>query len=141
MHKKRPCSICRRWFHPNPRVGDRQRTCGEPSCKAAQNRRAQKAWRGRNPDYFVARRLQKQIEEAEAQVEAGEPLTVKPPPAELARVPWDVAQKAFTPQTLVLLVFFYRLAQKSAQKALAAQAVEFTGGNGSTSARGPPKGE
>lgn len=31
--KKRPCRICRKWFAPNPRVGDRQKTCGAPECK------------------------------------------------------------------------------------------------------------
>jgi hypothetical protein len=27
MAKKRPCGICRRWFEPHPRAGDRQTVC------------------------------------------------------------------------------------------------------------------
>lgn len=30
--KKRPCRICRKWFTPNPRVGNRQKTCGDNEC-------------------------------------------------------------------------------------------------------------
>ena len=31
--RKRPCRICGKWFSPNPRVGDRQKTCGAEECK------------------------------------------------------------------------------------------------------------
>jgi len=31
--KKRPCKVYRRWFRPNPRVGDAQMTCGHRSAK------------------------------------------------------------------------------------------------------------
>ena len=31
--RKRPCTICRRWFRPDPRVGDRQHACGKPECQ------------------------------------------------------------------------------------------------------------
>ena len=34
---KRPCRSCRKWFRPHARLGDRQKTCGEPGCI--------KAWR------------------------------------------------------------------------------------------------
>lgn len=30
---KRPCRICKKWFFPNPRLGDRQKTCGTPECQ------------------------------------------------------------------------------------------------------------
>ena len=31
-NRKRPCRICQKWFTPNPRVGDRQMTCGDHEC-------------------------------------------------------------------------------------------------------------
>ena len=31
--RKRPCRVCRRWFQPDARLGDRQKTCGDPECK------------------------------------------------------------------------------------------------------------
>src|SRR2546428_11076117 len=58
--RKRPCCICRRWFRPDPRIGSRQRACGRPECQVARRKKKQKAWRERNPDYFIARRIQDQ---------------------------------------------------------------------------------
>jgi len=56
--RKRPCCICRRWFRPDPRVGVRQRACRQAECQAARRRQTQASWRKRNPDYFIARRIQ-----------------------------------------------------------------------------------
>ena len=39
IHKKRPCRVCRKWYRPDPRLGNRQRTCGEEDCKQEWNRR------------------------------------------------------------------------------------------------------
>jgi hypothetical protein len=36
--RKGPCSICRHWFRPNPRVGSRQRAFSRPECQAARRR-------------------------------------------------------------------------------------------------------
>lgn len=61
MSQRRPCRICKRWFEVDPRVGARHRTCGEASCRAAQNRRACKKWRKEHPDHVVAQRLRKRL--------------------------------------------------------------------------------
>src|SRR2546426_3370434 len=55
--RKRPCCICRRWFRPDPRIGSRQQACRRPECQAARRKKKQRAWRQRNPDYFIARRI------------------------------------------------------------------------------------
>jgi hypothetical protein len=86
--QKKPCSICRRWFRPDPRVGKRQRACGQADCQAVHRRKMQAAWRRRNPDYFVARRMQ----ERGTQEQPAEPLRL---PSPLSRLPWDVAQSEF----------------------------------------------
>ena len=83
--RKRPCSICRRWFRPDPRVGLRQRACGKPDCQAARRKKTQARWRAKNPDYAAGYRLQRR----NAQERAPEPLRV---PAPLNRLPWDVAK-------------------------------------------------
>jgi hypothetical protein len=86
--RKKPCSICRRWFRPDPRVGTRQRTCGQAECQRAQLKKKQAAWREQNPDYFRARRMQARS-------------TLSPPPKPvrlplpLNRLPWDLAQERF----------------------------------------------
>jgi hypothetical protein len=85
---KKPCSICRRWFRPDPRIGSRQRACRNADCQAARRVQTQKSWRDRNTDYFVARRIQ----ERGNQKPPPEPLRLPPP---LNRLPWDIAQDQF----------------------------------------------
>lgn len=81
--RKRPCSICRRWFYPDSRVGARQRACGKPECQAARRRNTQAQWRARNPDYAAAYRiLRRSIEQPPP-----EPLRT---PAPLNQLPWDL---------------------------------------------------
>lgn len=93
MLKKRPCRICRRWFYPDRRIGERQRACSEGSCQEARRARTQASWRRRNPDYFTARRLQlRRVSQEEGA--ALEPLQLAPP---LSHLPWDIAQDEFGP--------------------------------------------
>ena len=37
--KKRPCRICRRWFLPDRRAGDRQKVCSGKECQRERHRR------------------------------------------------------------------------------------------------------
>src|ERR1700686_2882170 len=87
--RKRPCTICRRWFRPNPRVGIRQRACGNPECQAARRQKTQANWRNRTPGYCIAWRIDQR---GAAQPEASEPLRM---PAPLNQLPWDVAKDQF----------------------------------------------
>ena len=52
MLPRRRCPFCRRWFHPHPRLKQRQVTCGRPECRRQQKRKANLQWRTKNPDYF-----------------------------------------------------------------------------------------
>ncbi len=85
---KRPCRICRKWFRPDVRVGRRQRTCGRRECQRALRKKYLIAWRTRNPDYFVAWRIQARSKSERAP----EPLRLPYPPSDL---PWDIAQDEF----------------------------------------------
>lgn len=49
---KKLCPYCQRSFHPHPRVGTRQKTCGKPSCKKAGKAKNNARWRRNNPDYY-----------------------------------------------------------------------------------------
>jgi hypothetical protein len=105
MAKKRPCRICRRWFRPDPRVGDRQRACSRPECQQERRSKTQAVWRSRNPEYYHHRRLTARSAAAKAAGKAaaavaaervpkhggGRP-AVLTMPASLARVPWDLMQ-------------------------------------------------
>jgi len=57
MSKKKPCSICGRWFLPNRRVGKRQRVCSNPECQRERHRRNCARWHKNNPDYDREGRL------------------------------------------------------------------------------------
>jgi len=88
---KKPCSICRRWFRPNPRIGERQRACSKPECQAARRKKTQANWRANNPEYPAGYRIQQRG----AQESPPEALRL---PAPLNRLPWDLAKDEFGPQ-------------------------------------------
>ncbi len=102
MLPKKRCSVCRRMFRPDPRVGDRQYACGEERCQQQRRAKTQSSWRSRNPSYQSAYRLKRRsVEAAAAAAErggkgAGE-RPVDPPatlrlPRDLTSFPWDLAE-------------------------------------------------
>ena len=117
---KRPCCICRRWFRPDPRVGSRQQACGEPDCQVARRKKKQKAWRKRNPDYFIARRIQ----DRSRQDRSPEPLRVPPP---LNRLPWDIAQSQFGIEGADFIGILGTLLLRSAQSQFTGHVLEDSG--------------
>jgi len=46
------CLFCGRYFTPDYRVKDKQKSCGRPECRRARKKTAQEAWARKNPDYF-----------------------------------------------------------------------------------------
>src|ERR1022692_4536013 len=87
--RKRPCRICRRWFRPGPRAGDRQRACDAPECQAARRQKTQARWRKRNPGYAVAWRIDRRATQVP---QPPEPLRL---PAPLNQLPFRVAKDHF----------------------------------------------
>jgi hypothetical protein len=90
--RKRPCSICGRWFEQDPRVGRRQKACKDPACQKERRRRGQAGWRERNPDYMRAWRMRTKADDAQA---SRLPPSTPPP---LNRLPWDIAKDEFGTQ-------------------------------------------
>ena len=88
---KKPCRICRRWFQPDARVGERQRACGQPECQTARRQKTQADWRKRNPEYPIAWRLDQRA----AQTPSPEPPRF---PAPLNQLPWEFAKDQFGAQ-------------------------------------------
>ena len=58
----RKCPFCRRLFIPDPRIKERQKTCGRPGCRGEQKLQTDERWRSQNRDYF--RNLYPQQKEA-----------------------------------------------------------------------------
>ena len=86
--RKRPCAICRHWFHPDARIGSRQRACRRPECQTARRKKTQANWRAHNRDYAADYRIQQR----DAQKQPPEPLRLPPP---LPQLPWDLAKDQF----------------------------------------------
>jgi hypothetical protein len=117
--RKKPCSICRSWFRPDPRVGGRQRACRKPDCQAVRRKKTQAAWRARNPDYFMARRIQARG----ALARRPEPLRLAAP---LAQLPWDLAQDQFGVQGADFIGVLGTLLLRAAQDQCQADVVDST---------------
>jgi hypothetical protein len=117
--RKRPCSICHRWFRPHPRVGVRQRACDKPECQAARRKKTQAQWRTKNPDYATGYRLQRRS----AQPREPEPLRV---PAPLNRLPWDIAKDELGGKAADFLGFMGALLMRSAKDQIRLHLVEGT---------------
>ena len=49
------CQSCGRYFHPHPRVGNRQKYCGRVECRKKYQKGYQEKWRAENPDHFQGR--------------------------------------------------------------------------------------
>src|SRR6266849_10245015 len=90
--RKRPCAICRRWFRPDARVGDRQHACGKPECQTKRRQKTQASWRHRNPGYAIAYRIDQRATQTEP------PSEVMRLPAPLNQLPWEFAKDQFGPQ-------------------------------------------
>ena len=63
---KRPCSICHKWFQPDVRQKDRQRTCGRSKCQNELHRRNCSNWNKRNKEDLANNYLEKKLEQVES---------------------------------------------------------------------------
>ena len=90
--RKRPCAICRCWFRPNARVGDRQHACGKPECQTTRRQTTQTSWRCRNPGYAIAWRIDQRAAQTQP---PPEPMRL---PAPLNQLPWEFAKDQFGSQ-------------------------------------------
>jgi hypothetical protein len=59
--RKHPCRICRKWFLPDSREGDRQRVCSRSSCQRERHRRNCASWHRKNPGYDREARLRQRL--------------------------------------------------------------------------------
>lgn len=113
MVRKRPCAICRRWFQPHPRAGDRQRVCGESDCQRERHRRACEAWHRANPDYDRDARLREVLRRKPSDgAAAADPLL---------EVDWDRARDAVGLEAAILIEETGRVLRDWARDAVIAQ--------------------
>lgn len=96
-------------------------------CQTARRARTQASWRRRNPDYFIAHRMQRRRVEAEEANGAVLPLELPPP---LSQLPWDVAQEAFGVTGTDFLSHLGRVLLGAAQDQKAGQMLDSPGDSG-----------
>ncbi len=119
--KKRPCRICGKWYRPNPRVGDSQKTCSDPDCKREWHKKQCARWNKSNKEYFKAIYLSKKLEEvkknsAVSDEVQGKNLTL--PPRLKLGLPRKEVQEAIGLQHLVIIEYIAQLLMKRFQEVI-----------------------
>lgn len=120
MPRKRPCSICRRWFRPDARTVRHQRACSKPECQVERRKRTQASWRGRNPEYGVGYR----IDGRSAEGEHAEPRRL---PAPLSKLPWQLAKDVFGSEGADFIGVTSALLLRTTKDVIAAHLIDFKG--------------
>jgi hypothetical protein len=116
MSRPRPCRVCKKWFRPDRRVGDRQGTCGAADCQRERHRRACAEWHRWNPDYDREDRLRDRLKEKPAGLA---PLSA-PPMSYLDRA---AARDAVGLEVVVLLEVVSKLLWSALRDAVAVQSI------------------
>ncbi len=76
LHRKRPCSFCRKWFYPDARVGERQYACSDPKCQQKRHQCNCKEYHQKNSEWIREERLRERLK-VEGQSEAAKDPTSK----------------------------------------------------------------
>jgi len=124
-YKRRPCRICRRWFTPNPRLKDRQKTCGNAKCKGEWHKKKCAEWNKKNSDYFKANYLQKKLNAASASGTSSQILPVKS--RFKSGLPLLFVQEVIDIQHLIIIEYLAQLLYGRFQEVFRRQATVNTG--------------
>jgi len=120
QRNKRPCRICRRWFAPNPKLKDRQMSCGAPACKREWHKKACRQWNKDNRDYFRANYLQKKLAASSDAASKSHPMR---PGLSRSGLPLEFVQEVMGVQHWIIIEYLAQLLIRRFQEALRKQAV------------------
>lgn len=132
---KRPCRICRKWFTPDPRLGDRQKTCGKERCKRKWHAKKCDEWNKKNRSYFQAIYLSSKLESSKtlSQSDICPPpfsnpdknFPIRPPSSRSSlQLPEDVIQDVIGVQPLIIIEYVAQLLVRSFKEVIRAQPVD-----------------
>lgn len=133
--KKRPCKICRKWFTPNPRVVDRQKTCGNKECMRKWHNKKCAEWNRKNrkcaqENYFSDKltRAANQNDTAKKPSIANskEPPILRNPIGQFPRLPRSLIQEVIGVQQLVIIEYIGQQLVKSVQEVIRKQRIKNT---------------
>jgi len=112
--RSRPCRICRRWFRPHARAGDRQRVCSDEACQRERHRRSCERWRDANDEDERAERVRLRVTLGAA----GE--------APSARLAWSAVRDAVGVEAAAIIEESVRHAEAWARDAVRAHPIGIT---------------
>ena len=131
--RKRPCRICGKWFMPNPRLGDRQKTCGAKLCKQQWHTARCAEWNRQNRSYFKENYLKSRIDSVSgaaadspppsSSISRAKPGSPAPSPLHLPR---EAVQEVIGVQRLVIIEYIVRLLQRDVQEVIRTQHLEIS---------------
>jgi len=136
--RKRPCRICRKWFSPDNRLGDRQKTCGDKECQRKWHAKKCAEWNKKNRSYFQAIYLNSKLQvtqplslPADRDPPFSNPdniCSVNPPSSRFApKLPRDVIQEVIGVQHLVIIEYVAQLLLNTFKEVMRAQPIEIKG--------------
>jgi hypothetical protein len=105
-NRKRPCRICGKWYRPNPRLGERQRTCGDKECQRQWHGKKCQEWNRKNRSYFQETYLEKCLASCEPPDRNGSP---KPHDGAVSvSLPAIPVQEVISVQQLIIIRYLLR---------------------------------
>lgn len=130
-YKKRPCRVCGKWEAPNPRLGDRQQTCGDPECQRKWHARKCAKWNRKNRAYFREIYLRSRLESFGSVPPAQNPLPglscrINDPPQRSSplNLPQEVIKEVIEVKQLIIIEYIVRLLRRGVQEVMHTQLVE-----------------
>lgn len=118
--RKRPCRICGKWFMPNPRLGERQKTCGADACKRQWHTEKCAEWNRKNRDYFKDIYLRNRLEVVSPDGALSSPSPAAHGSSPL-QIPREAVQEVIGPQQLIIIEYIVRLLLRSVQEVISTQ--------------------
>lgn len=135
--KKRPCRICRKWFTPNPRVGDRQKTCGNHECMNKWHAKKCVEWNRKNRECAQENYLHDKLTIAVSQndddkkTSAADATAIAPVCASRSssfpQLPRSLIQEVIGVQQMVIIEYVGQQLFRSVQEVIRRQMAEYKG--------------
>ena len=131
LYKKRPCRVCGKWYTPNPRLYDRQQTCGIMECQRKWHARKCAEWNRKNRAYFKEIYLRGRLESFGSDPPAGSPSScpscrINDPPRRTSplNLPQEVIKEVIEVKQLIIIEYIVRLLRRGVQEVIKAQHIE-----------------
>lgn len=125
--RKRPCRVCGRWFSPDPRLGERQKTCGAAQCQRQRHAIKCAEWNRKNRSCFresyLKSRIDRPVEHPSSPCAPSpeNPAFRGPPPLDLPR---KVVEEVMGVQQSVIIEYILRLLLRGVQETIRDQHLE-----------------